>query len=58
MRTYVIAMVALMAWDLLAKMLRLYLGKTSYTPGAVLVDGLFCAGFLAWGIWVLANASA
>ena len=57
MRTFVIAMVALMGWDLLAKMTRLYLGKTSYTAGAVLVDGLFCAGFLAWGIWVLAASA-
>ena len=58
MRTFVIAMVALMAWDLLAKMLRLYLGKTHYSAGAIVVDGLFCAGFMAWGVWVLASASA
>lgn len=58
MRTFVIAMVAMLALDVLAKMLRLYIGKKDYTPGAVLADGVVCVGFLAWGIWVLASASA
>lgn len=54
MRTFVIAMVAMLAWDVVAKLLRLWQGKTYYPPAAAVVDGVFCLAFLVWGMWVLA----
>lgn len=58
MRTYVIAMVVLLAWDLCAKLWRLYSGNTSYPGWAAFGDGVAAAAMAAWGIWVLASASA
>jgi hypothetical protein len=58
MRAYVITMVALLAFDLCVKMWRLYSENTSYPGWAAVVDGLLAAALAAWGIWVLASASA
>lgn len=58
MKAFVIAMVALLAWDLFAKLWRLYSGNTSYPAWAAVGDGIVCAAMGGWGIWVLASASA
>ena len=54
MNTFVKFTVSLTAWDLVAKMGRLYMGHTETTMGTLLGEAVICVVFLVWGIWVLA----
>jgi len=57
MRTFVVWIICLLAWDLIAKLVRLATQNTAYPRWAIVVDAIFAGGFAAWGLWVLAASA-
>lgn len=55
MRTYVMWMLALLAIALIDKLALLYSRDTERSLGAVAMDAVVSAGFLAWGAFVLGS---
>ena len=56
MRTFVVAVVAMLVWDIAVKFWRLAMGRTQYSEHAIAIDGLFSVAFALWGAYVLAGA--
>jgi hypothetical protein len=56
MRTFVIWIIVLLAWDVCAKIYRLWANVNTYSPGAIAIDATVALGFLIWGCLALGKA--